>query len=242
MSKLCGIYLVTHIETGRHYVGQSINIAQRWAGHCAPSAAKRGHLLGCAIRKYGRTAFTFQILEECAPEQLDAREAAWLAEFDCMAPRGFNLAAAGQAAGRTPHAASREKMSQARKDYLQHSRDVFHKQRGYDTKHEFQHVDGRCVTATCTELKEVYGCDKPTYVVSGIRDQANGWMLATRVAELRKTKPFIFRLTYEHADGRRVQATIDEMRKLHGANHHISSLHKGRLHTSQGWKLITEEA
>lgn len=242
MSKVCGIYAITHIETGRQYVGQSVDVVRRWAGHCAPSAAKRGNHLALAIQKYGKTAFTFQVLEECPREYLDSREVAWLAELDCMAPKGFNFTAAGQTYGRVLHPESRQKLSNSQHAYIARvGHAEFCRIRGFDQTHSFTHVDGRCIATTCNDLRHTHGCAKSTYLVSGVRDQADGWMLTSRVAELRLTKPFIFRLTYEHADGRRVQATVDEMRKQHGANHHISSLHKGRLHTSQGWKLITEE-
>jgi group I intron endonuclease len=87
------IYKAEHLQTGMVYVGQtqtklSIRI-------------NRHHTYGdsyfCrAIKKYGRAAFQFTILEEVScKEDLDDRERFWIMHYDCMVPKGFNLTSGG---------------------------------------------------------------------------------------------------------------------------------------------------
>jgi hypothetical protein len=59
------IYCVTHVASGRRYIGQTkLSAARRWKGHV--SAASRGprrtYFLA-AIRKYGSGAFRLDTIE-----------------------------------------------------------------------------------------------------------------------------------------------------------------------------------
>lgn len=93
--KFCGIYVVTNTITGEQYVGQSRNIAVRWLQHMANSLnSKKTQKLYEAIRKYGITNFSFQILEECNKEELSEREKYWIAELDTY-NTGYNRTLGG---------------------------------------------------------------------------------------------------------------------------------------------------
>lgn len=88
-----GIYKITHIESQMSYVGQAVNIAARWKQHI-----KRGvgadtptnNKLYPAMKKYGPEAFTFEIVEECPREKLDAQEDYWQ-EFYKAKEFGFSI-------------------------------------------------------------------------------------------------------------------------------------------------------
>lgn len=75
-----GIYKLTEIATGKCYVGQAANIADRWKQHI-----KRGvgaetptrNKLYPAMIAAGPENFTFEIVEECARALLDEREDFW---------------------------------------------------------------------------------------------------------------------------------------------------------------------
>ena len=75
-----GIYKLTEIETGKCYVGQAANIADRWKQHI-----KRGvgaetptrNKLYPAMIAAGPENFTFEIVEICDRAALDAREDYW---------------------------------------------------------------------------------------------------------------------------------------------------------------------
>lgn len=67
----CGIYKIENLINGKVYIGQSIEIEKRWQKHLN---AKDDFLIHKALRKYGKANFSFSILEECAINELDARE------------------------------------------------------------------------------------------------------------------------------------------------------------------------
>ena len=93
--KFCGIYVVTNTVTGQQYVGQSKNIGIRWLQHLANSLnSKKLEKLYEAIREYGITCFSFQILEECKKEDLREREKFWIAELDTY-NTGYNSTLGG---------------------------------------------------------------------------------------------------------------------------------------------------
>lgn len=93
----CGIYLITHLASGRGYVGQSRDIDRRWKEHGA-TRKPRSHLEK-ALRRYGRDAFRFEVLEVCPPELLDERERYHIARLGTLAPLGFNREPGGHAPG-----------------------------------------------------------------------------------------------------------------------------------------------
>lgn len=75
-----GIYKITNIENGMCYVGQAVNLAERWKQHI-----KRGvgadtptrNKLYPAMLAVGVENFTFEVIEECERNQLDSREDYW---------------------------------------------------------------------------------------------------------------------------------------------------------------------
>jgi group I intron endonuclease len=68
---ICGIYKIENLINGKIYIGQSIEIEQRWKKHLA---ASDDFLIHKALRKYGKENFSFTILEECDLLKLDERE------------------------------------------------------------------------------------------------------------------------------------------------------------------------
>ena len=75
-----GIYKITNLENSMCYVGQAVNIADRWKQHI-----KRGlgaevptrNKLYPAMQSFGVENFTFEIIEECTRDKLDEREDFW---------------------------------------------------------------------------------------------------------------------------------------------------------------------
>jgi hypothetical protein len=107
------IYSVEHIESGRLYVGQT-RTHRLNHGRYRPFGAEgrfRDHI-SCAIRNtktsqcsalyndirtHGKDAFRWQQLEECHPDELDARERHWISELGSEYPIGYNLTVGGRA-------------------------------------------------------------------------------------------------------------------------------------------------
>lgn len=83
---------MTHIETGLKYVGQSVDITNRWRVHSKGLCTKR---LGRAIAHYGWSAFSAEIIEECAKDRLNEVEIKWVKHYDCISPKGLNLTSGG---------------------------------------------------------------------------------------------------------------------------------------------------
>lgn len=78
---ICGIYKITNIETKQCYIGQSVNISDRWKQHikCGLGIdASATNKLYNAMQKYGVWNFTFELLEECPRTQLDEKEKKWI--------------------------------------------------------------------------------------------------------------------------------------------------------------------
>lgn len=97
------IYQVTCIPTGLSYVGQATSFKTkngtpyhygatgRWNDHVS-TAKTRNTPLCQAIKEHGRDKFTVTVLEEAPLEELDEREATWLARVNCVHPHGYNVA------------------------------------------------------------------------------------------------------------------------------------------------------
>lgn len=72
-----GIYKITNIKTKECYIGQAVNIKDRWTDHVkcglgidTPAANK----LYKAMQEYGLWNFSFEVLEECPRDQLNEKE------------------------------------------------------------------------------------------------------------------------------------------------------------------------
>lgn len=90
---MIGIYKITKKENGKAYIGQSSNIERRFQEHCQKGEASRIPL-DIAIKKYGKDAFNFEILEECPIEKLNEREAYWIKYYNTV-ETGYNCSEGG---------------------------------------------------------------------------------------------------------------------------------------------------
>lgn len=94
------IYCHTHVETSRRYVGMTAQtMERRWASHVTKARSSKGgrwHFPN-AIRKYGKDAFSHEVLEICHDiEVANLAEECWIELFDTRNPeKGFNLAKGG---------------------------------------------------------------------------------------------------------------------------------------------------
>jgi group I intron endonuclease len=108
------IYLLTCIVTGKIYIGQTRrSINERWGMHVA-SAVRRGirtHLAH-AICKYGKDAFTQQLLEECVVAEANDRERFHIGAYrsDDRAV-GYNMSAGGDGGNNAMSEEVRRKIS-----------------------------------------------------------------------------------------------------------------------------------
>lgn len=92
MSIISGVYKITLTVDGRIYIGSAADIHKRWKWH----RNSRVQLIGKMIKKYGKDAFVFEVIEEVEPikEKLEEREQYYLntlQPFPWNNNRGFNL-------------------------------------------------------------------------------------------------------------------------------------------------------
>lgn len=73
---MIGIYKIIS-PSGRIYIGQSININNRWNYYKRISKFNMGPKLYNSLIKYGSKNHIFEIIEECSLEQLNEREIYW---------------------------------------------------------------------------------------------------------------------------------------------------------------------
>ena len=88
---MIGVYKITKKTNNKSYIGQSNDIVRRFEEH----KYKIDIPIDMAIAKYGSDAFTFEILEECALNQLDEREIYWIAYYNTYKGFGYNCSPGG---------------------------------------------------------------------------------------------------------------------------------------------------
>ena len=82
---MIGIYKITNKITGKSYIGQSVNIATRWAAHKSVSRSYEtldGNELHKDILELGLENFSFEIIEQTNVDKLDQREIYWIQYYD----------------------------------------------------------------------------------------------------------------------------------------------------------------
>ena len=70
---MIGIYKITKVENGKSYIGKSNDIERRFKEHQTKGKTSRIPV-DEAIEKYGISAFTYEIIEQCSLEQLNEKE------------------------------------------------------------------------------------------------------------------------------------------------------------------------
>jgi len=109
------IYKFTHIETGRSYIGQTIQDPnrRRLEHICDSRHTPREYHFHNALRKYGIDAFTFEIIAEATTlVGLNSLEEQFVEQFDSI-NNGFNIRQPGD--NKLHSEESKKRMSEAQK-------------------------------------------------------------------------------------------------------------------------------
>ena len=88
----CGIYKITNLENQKTYIGQSVNVRNRWLQHIKRGIGAEtptGSLLYASMASSYIWNFTFELIEECPSNLLNEREAFWIGFYDSKA-QGLN--------------------------------------------------------------------------------------------------------------------------------------------------------
>lgn len=84
-STVSGIYKITNVITKHCYIGQSCDIAKRWSEHAKCGLGidtPQGNKLYQAMKEYGLSNFSFELLESCPKEELNKKEAFYINLYD----------------------------------------------------------------------------------------------------------------------------------------------------------------
>ena len=108
------VYKITNTINNKAYVGISIHEPEkdRIQKHLS---GQGNRIIARAIKKYGKDAFTYEVLEENVfDEFLPDLEVAYIANYNTVAPHGYNLTYGGD--HKVPSEDTRRKMSEAHKN------------------------------------------------------------------------------------------------------------------------------
>ena len=104
---ICGIYKIENLINHKKYIGQSINIYDRWRHHKNIAQNPKdihNSMIHQAFRKYGINNFSFEIIEKCKPEQLDNKEIYWIKYYHTWIEdpqcQGYNITSGGSGSSR----------------------------------------------------------------------------------------------------------------------------------------------
>ena len=92
------IYKITNNVNGKSYIGQTIqNVKERFYQHCATKCSKAVSNMAIhrAIKKYGKSNFTVEVIEEIDSTNLNDRERYWIRYYDSY-NNGYNSTEGGQ--------------------------------------------------------------------------------------------------------------------------------------------------
>jgi group I intron endonuclease len=109
-----GIYRITHLATGRIYIGQSGNLSRRLHSYKTSGGSGNGKsVIKRAIQKYGWGSFSWEVLLYAKDQEyLNLIETRVIAAYGSQVPVGFNIEAGGLNAPMSDE--SRAKLSAAK--------------------------------------------------------------------------------------------------------------------------------
>lgn len=90
MEKICCVYKLTNTQTGKFYIGSTMNFKARMKYHHYSHDKNPNRELGGDIEKYGWDAFTKEILEICTRENVRERERFYI-ESTHAVEVGYNI-------------------------------------------------------------------------------------------------------------------------------------------------------
>lgn len=119
-NKECGIYCIENTINHKKYIGQSIDIKNRWCNH--KNDLNKGihdnDYLQKSWNKYGEENFEFYILEHCSRDELDEKEIYYIELYNTIdGDCGYNLKTGGQNGGSQMSEYSKSKLSESLKNY-----------------------------------------------------------------------------------------------------------------------------
>lgn len=124
------IYKITHIESGKIYIGQTTTTAaERWLIHLRDYKYHASHFYH-ALRKYGADAFIIETIEVVEDALLNEREIYWIALYDSV-NSGYNITEGGD---RPPSQKGKKRTEETRKKISESKKGVSWGHHSEDTR------------------------------------------------------------------------------------------------------------
>lgn len=96
---MTGIYKITNLINNQCYIGQSVDIEQRWRREYSnafnPKNISYNYPLSKDFRNFSKENFNFEILEECSIEELNKKEKYWIQYYQSF-ENGYNQTIGGE--------------------------------------------------------------------------------------------------------------------------------------------------
>ena len=92
VKKLTGIYKITNTKNNKIYIGQAVNIGERWRQHIKAGIGAEfpsGNQMYKDMLIQGPETFTFEVQEKCEKSNLNAREMYWINYYNAY-QNGYN--------------------------------------------------------------------------------------------------------------------------------------------------------
>lgn len=86
---MIGIYKITS-PSGKIYIGQSVNVEKRFVSYKNKNQNNFQVRLKSSFKKYGVENHKFEIIEECAIDELNCKERYWQDFYNVLSNRGMN--------------------------------------------------------------------------------------------------------------------------------------------------------
>lgn len=80
--KVSGIYRITNTENDRCYIGQAVDISNRWTEHIKAALNNPSDKFHKALAQVPLYLWTWEILERCNKPQLNEREKYWITHYN----------------------------------------------------------------------------------------------------------------------------------------------------------------
>lgn len=257
--KKVGIYEIINTVNGKIYVGQSINIYDRWTQHKYKSiySEELGYnsAIHAAMRKYGFENFVFKIIEECEPELLDERERYWIEKLNSLTPNGYNIMPGGQKNKRIIHRCcdcgaiiskgakrcekcAHKNQERAKNPFkpLELAKEI--KEKGFEALgKEYGYTNGRPIKKWCKQL------GLPVYKEEIIKwyDEQMGIKPPEKVQKKNKERP-VYKIDLQTGEILEVFSSIAEAARSIGKKkgNHITEVCKGKFLSAYGygWRYV----
>ena len=95
---ISGIYKIENLINHKVYIGQAVDIPNRWRSHKSnyqnPNCKDYNMVIYKAIRKYGIDNFSFEVIERCDSKLLNQKEKEWIKYYDSYY-NGYNATLGG---------------------------------------------------------------------------------------------------------------------------------------------------